>query len=297
MNSAGTRSRQANTKFSRVLGIGARHESGRFFVPHVDEPDFVLPLSERLHQAVYSVARNPENVFNAPIDEAVHDDIRSVFRHGALPGESELPITCCKFIVAPARDFVHQPKAVCPHENRRRCIRIALSNAKIHVVVSARPYVPACALKKRDAMVCSVRNEAPTAIQDYALIGDCKTAALVSRRGSIDWLCLPRFDSPACFAALLGSPENGRWLLQPLGKARSTRRYRPHTLVLETKFEDSDGQVTLIDFMPMNAAGPRIVRIVRGDRGVVAMRMDLVIRFDYGMTVPWVTRQSDGSLL
>lgn len=146
-------------------------------------------------------------------------------------------------------------------------------------------------------MVCSVRNEAPTAIQDYALIGDCKTAALVSRRGSIDWLCLPRFDSPACFAALLGSPENGRWLLQPLGKARSTRRYRPHTLVLETKFEDSDGQVTLIDYMSMNAASPRIVRIVRGDRGVVAMRMDLVIRFDYGMTVPWVTRQSDGSLL
>jgi len=141
------------------------------------------------------------------------------------------------------------------------------------------------------------KNEGPAAIQDYALIGDCETAALVSRHGSIDWLCLPRFDSPACFAALLGSPENGRWLLKPLGKARSTRKYRPHTLLLETRFEDPNGQVTLIDFMPLGTANPRIVRVVHGDRGVVAMHMDLVIRFDYGMTVPWVTRKSDGSLL
>lgn len=141
-----------------------------------------------------------------------------------------------------------------------------------------------------------MKNEAPAAIEDYALIGDCETAALVSRHGSIDWLCLPRFDSPACFAALLGSQENGRWLVKPLGKARSTRRYRPHTLILETEFQNADGQATLIDFMPLGTANPRIVRIIRGDRGVVAMQVDLVIRFDYGATVPWVTRQSDGSL-
>ena len=146
-------------------------------------------------------------------------------------------------------------------------------------------------------MVCFVKNEEPAAIQDYALIGNCETAALVSRHGSIDWLCVPRFDSPACFAALLGSSENGRWLLTPLGKARATRSYRPHTLVLETQFEDSNGRVTLIDFMPLRTANPRIVRIVHGERGVLAMRMYLVIRFDFGMTVPWVTRRSDGSLL
>ena len=106
----------------------------------------------------------------------------------------------------------------------------------------------------------------PSAIEDYGLIGDCETAALVSRDGSIDWLCLPRFDSPACFAALLGSPENGRWLLAPRARATVTRRYRPHTLVLETKFKTAHGQVTVIDFMPVRETTPRIIRIIRGDR-------------------------------
>lgn len=136
----------------------------------------------------------------------------------------------------------------------------------------------------------------PSRIEDYALIGDCETAALVSRNGSIDWLCLPRFDSPACFAALLGFPEHGRWQLGPHEDARVTRRYRPHTLILETQFHTSGGKATLIDFMPIRGRNPRIIRIVRGDSGTVAMQMDLVIRFDYGLTVPWVTKQADGSL-
>jgi GH15 family glucan-1,4-alpha-glucosidase len=137
----------------------------------------------------------------------------------------------------------------------------------------------------------------PSAIEDYALIGDCGTAALVARDGSIDWLCLPRFDSDACFAALLGSPENGRWLVAPRGKARVTRKYRKGTLILETEFRTADGTVTLIDFMPLRKANPQIVRVVRGDRGTVRMQMELVIRFDYGRTVPWVTENEDGSLL
>ena len=137
----------------------------------------------------------------------------------------------------------------------------------------------------------------PSAIEDYALIGDCETAALVARDGSLDWLCLPRFDSDACFAALLGNPENGRWLLAPLGNVRVRRRYRPRTLILETEFETETGTVTLTDFMPLRDGNPEIVRLVRCDRGTVRMQMDLVIRFDYGRTVPWVTRQEDGALV
>ena len=129
------------------------------------------------------------------------------------------------------------------------------------------------------------------AIADYALIGDCETAAVVDRNGSIDWLCVPRFDSPACFAALLGTPENGQWRLSPVGKFKKTRRYRPHTLILETEFETSTGKVILTDFMPMRASTPRIIRIIRGKSGKVQMEMDLAIRFDYGLTVPWVTQQ------
>jgi GH15 family glucan-1,4-alpha-glucosidase len=132
-------------------------------------------------------------------------------------------------------------------------------------------------------------------IEDYALLGDCQTAALVSREGSIDWLCLPRFDSPACFAALLGGPEHGRWLLGPAGggMARS-RQYRPDTLVLETDFETEDGAVTVVDCLPIRADRPDVVRLVVGRRGRVHMRMELVIRFDYGSVVPWVTRLEDG---
>jgi GH15 family glucan-1,4-alpha-glucosidase len=137
----------------------------------------------------------------------------------------------------------------------------------------------------------------PNEIEDYALIGNCETAALVARDGSIDWLCVPRFDSGACFASLLGTPENGRWQLKTRLRARVERHYRPHTMILETVFRTAEGQVTLIDFMPVRERDPRIVRIVRGDRGTVRMQMDLAIRFDYGLTIPWVTEQKDGSLL
>lgn len=132
-------------------------------------------------------------------------------------------------------------------------------------------------------------------IEDYAMIGDCQTAALVSREGSIDWLCLPRFDSGACFAALLGSPENGRWLLQPAGTIQQIRRgYRDQTLILETEYQTDTGVVAVIDFMPPRSGAPDVVRIVQGRRGQVAMRMELIIRFDYGLVVPWVRRTEEG---
>jgi GH15 family glucan-1,4-alpha-glucosidase len=135
------------------------------------------------------------------------------------------------------------------------------------------------------------------AISDYALIGDCETAALVGRDGSIDWLCWPRFDSGACFAALLGGREHGRWLIAPVAEATATaRRYRGDTLILETGFETAEGAVTLIDFMPLRGTShlSDLVRIVVGRRGRVRMRMELVCRFDYGRIVPWVTRTADG---
>jgi GH15 family glucan-1,4-alpha-glucosidase len=130
-------------------------------------------------------------------------------------------------------------------------------------------------------------------IEDYALIGDLQTAALVERGGSIDWLCFPRFDSDACFAALLGRPDNGRWLLAPISPATSTRRYLHDTLVLETTWQTEDGAVArVIDFMPPRGKAPDIVRIVEGVRGRVRMRSELVIRFDYGRVVPWVRKRT-----
>jgi GH15 family glucan-1,4-alpha-glucosidase len=137
----------------------------------------------------------------------------------------------------------------------------------------------------------------PLAIEDYALIGDCHTAALVGRDGSIDWLCLPRFDSGACFAALLGGPEHGRWRIAPATEVRATRRrYRDGTLILETEFETAQGTVRIIDCMPLSDGRWDVLRIVEGLRGRVAMRMELVIRFDYGSIIPWV-RRLDGTLL
>jgi GH15 family glucan-1,4-alpha-glucosidase len=137
----------------------------------------------------------------------------------------------------------------------------------------------------------------PARIEDYALIGDCETAALVARDGSIDWLCWPRFDSGACFAALLGSPEHGRWRVAPAGPGyRVTRRYKSNTLVLETEFETATGAVTLIDFMPIRGKASDLVRIVKGRRGCVTLHMELVLRFDYGSVVPWVTRLDNGRL-
>jgi GH15 family glucan-1,4-alpha-glucosidase len=128
-------------------------------------------------------------------------------------------------------------------------------------------------------------------IEDYGLIGDLQTAALVSRGGSVDWLCLPRFDSGACFAALLGGPEHGRWLLAPTADdARVSRRYRPETFILETTFELDGGAVRVIDFMPPRTDRPVLARIVEGVRGEVEVATELVIRFEYGSAVPWVTR-------
>ncbi len=135
----------------------------------------------------------------------------------------------------------------------------------------------------------------PSRIEDYALIGDCQTGALVGRDGSIDWLCFPRFDSAACFAALLGTPEHGRWLLAPASEVRRVRRrYRPGTLILETEYETETGVATLIDFMPPRSGTPDLIRIVEGTRGHVAMHMDLTIRCDYGSVVPWVRREEGG---
>ena len=132
----------------------------------------------------------------------------------------------------------------------------------------------------------------PALIEDYALVGDGHTAALISRDGSVDWLCWPRFDSGACFAALLGTEKNGRWLIAPVSDtpAKITRRYRGETLILETDFETDEGAVTVIDFMPPGNGWSELVRIVVGRRGTVRMQMELVLRFDYGFSIPWVSR-------
>ena len=135
-------------------------------------------------------------------------------------------------------------------------------------------------------------------IENYALVGDCHTAALVGSDGSIDWLCLPRFDSGACFAALLGGPEHGRWLLAPAAPVRQVRRrYRGDSLVLETEFDTDEGSIRVIDFMPLSDHRWDIVRIVEGLSGRVDVRMELRVRFDYGCIVPWVHRCGEGLLL
>ena len=132
-------------------------------------------------------------------------------------------------------------------------------------------------------------------IEDYALIGDCQTAALVDKSGSIDWLCWPAFSSEACFAKLLGRDENGYWKIAPYqGEWKTTRKYREHTLIVETVFESAEGAVRLTDFMPLRGKYSDVVRIVEGIRGTVPMRMELCLRFDYGRTVPWVTSVDNG---
>src|SRR6266550_2685731 len=120
----------------------------------------------------------------------------------------------------------------------------------------------------------------PSRIEDYALIGDCEAAALVARDGSIDWLCWPRFDSDACFAALLGKPEHGRWRIGPLADdVQVSRRYRPNTLILETRMATKEGEVAIIDFMPLRGRNSNVVRIVVGERGRMTMCAELVLRF------------------
>src|SRR5690348_3071645 len=141
-----------------------------------------------------------------------------------------------------------------------------------------------------------IGSDLPLDIEDYALIGDCTTAALVGRNGSIDWLCLPRFDSNACFSALLGTSEHGRWRICPADPSPRVRRaYRADTMVLETVFDAADGQVALIDFMPVGQTNSSVIRLVKGQRGKVAMRLHLAMRCDYGVTVPWVTQLEDKS--
>ncbi len=133
-------------------------------------------------------------------------------------------------------------------------------------------------------------------IEDYAVIGDTQTLALVGSNGSIDWLCFPRFDSGACFAALLGTPHNGRWLLAPKAEVSSSqRRYRQDTLILETEFRTSEGNVRVVDTMPIRGRDPDLVRVVEGLSGSVTMQSELIIRYDYGSLLPWV-RTMDGRL-
>ena len=139
-------------------------------------------------------------------------------------------------------------------------------------------------------------QEASPAIEDHAFIGDCTAAALVNRSGSINWLCWPRFDSAACFAALLGSADNGHWRVAPRNPASVSRRYLDGTLILVTRFECADGVVELFDFMPLDSANSQVVRIVRGISGSVPMRSELALRFDYGAAIPWVEALGDGSV-
>jgi GH15 family glucan-1,4-alpha-glucosidase len=133
-------------------------------------------------------------------------------------------------------------------------------------------------------------------LEDYALLGDCRSAALVARDGAIDWLCLPRFDSASPFAALLGDEENGRWKIAPDGDYQVSRRYRDGTMILETRFVTASGTATLIDFMPINTVCPGVVRIVEGVEGEVEFAMSLIMRFDYGHIVPWVEHADDETL-
>lgn len=133
----------------------------------------------------------------------------------------------------------------------------------------------------------------PLPIEDYGLIGDCASCALVGLNGSIDWLCWPRFDSGACFAALLGDSGNGRWKLAPVAEARATRRYQDNSMILETEFTTGSGTVVVIDFMVPNSPHSSVVRIVEGRLGTVDMATEIALRFDYGMSVPWVTRLDD----
>jgi len=136
----------------------------------------------------------------------------------------------------------------------------------------------------------------PSRIEDYALIGDCETAALVALNGSIDWLCWPRFDSDACFAALLGTPDHGRWQIAPVEVKSVSRQYLGDTLILETRFESSEGVVRVVDFMPPRSGNSQLIRLVIGESGKVTVRSELQVRFGYGAVVPWVHRQDDGTL-
>jgi GH15 family glucan-1,4-alpha-glucosidase len=166
-------------------------------------------------------------------------------------------------------------------------------NQRKNVALRHASYVERCL--QRSQRICRMSKASGSRLEDYALIGDCHGAGLVSTSGAIDWLCVPRFDSGACFAALLGNPEHGTWKLAPAGRVLGVkRRYTEGTLVLETDFETEEGVVRVVDCMPQESGAVRVLRWVEGLRGRVAMRMTLVIRFDYGSVVPWVTREPAG---
>jgi GH15 family glucan-1,4-alpha-glucosidase len=151
-------------------------------------------------------------------------------------------------------------------------------------------------ISQSEPSACAPGASGPLNIEDYAIIGDCTTAALVGRNGAIDWLCWPRFDSGACFAALLGNADHGRWLIKPSNPdIRSSRAYLKDTLVLETVFSTAEGSFALIDFMAINAESSTLVRIVEGRQGRVPVELNLTLRFDYGSSIPWVSRLSDSS--
>src|SRR5947207_5554894 len=154
---------------------------------------------------------------------------------------------------------------------------------------------PEAAGRLADIGKASIALRSP--IEDYGIIGNTYTAALVSRGGSIDWLCLPRFDCESVFGALLGEPKHGRWLIEPAGEVvRRSRRYRGDTGILETQFETAEGCVTLIDFIALTDREDQIdlIRLVRGDKGRVPMRTELIMRFDYGRGIPWVRQHFGG---
>jgi GH15 family glucan-1,4-alpha-glucosidase len=154
-----------------------------------------------------------------------------------------------------------------------------------------------CAVARRWGRWARVTVPQVARLEDYAIIGDRETAALVARGGAIEWLCWPRFDSGACFAALLGTADNGRWWLGARDSAaRIRRRYRDRTLIIETDIETADGAAMVIDFMPPRGKASDVVRLVQGRRGSVAMRTELIIRFDFGAVIPWVSRLEDGTL-
>src|SRR5690348_9825990 len=142
----------------------------------------------------------------------------------------------------------------------------------------------------------SARYIVPLRIEEYALIGDCETAALVGRDGSIDWLCLPRFDSDGCFAKLVGSEDNGFWRLAPMKPREVERRYQPGTLILDTIFTAKGGRVRVTDFMPPKSDHSRIVRIIEGLEGRVEMQCEIAVRFEYGKSIPWVSRLNGAAI-
>ena len=187
------------------------------------------------------------------------------------------------------------PGTIDEHPNWRRRLPVALEQIASKIDVAA--LKAATRERSRASGLIQGGDEALSCrIEDYGLIGDCETAALVGRDGSIDWLCWPAFDSDACFAALLGTHKHGRWLIAPAKEiTRTSRRYRGNTLILETRFETADGVVELIDFMPPRGNASDVVRLVRGVSGRVKLRMQLVIRFGFGSDIPWVKKNADGS--